>query len=251
MPCFNGSTAILLMTGQVLVEGSNQYLDVYAALYDEPTGTFVRTGSGIRARDLPAAVLLPDGTVLITGGAALPDGYGDPSAEIYSPASGTSTLTGSMTTGRQSHTSTLLPDGTVLVAGGYGAYPVLTASAEIYRPGQLIGPPILYSISGNGRGQGAILHAGTSRLASLSDPAVAGEYLEIYLTGLTSGSVIPPQVSIGGRMAAVSFFGNAAGYAGLNQVNVRVPSGVVPGDAVPVRLAFIGRPSNEVTIGVR
>jgi hypothetical protein len=250
--CADINTATLLTSGQVLFEGNgeNDGFPADAELYDPAAGTFTSLGHTIGPHEFSAATLLPDGTVLITGG-QLPGGNGDPGAELYTPRAGAFALTGSMSAGRHSHTATLLPDGTILVAGGFSAYPGATARAEIYRPSVLIPAPALFSLSGDGRGQGAILHAGTPRLASSSDPAVAGEYLEIYLTGLSDGSVIPPQVSIDGRMAEVLWFGNTPGFAGLNQINVRVPSGVVPGVAVPVRMNYIGRPSNEVTIGVK
>jgi photosystem II stability/assembly factor-like uncharacterized protein len=110
--------------------------------------------------------------------------------------------------------------------------------------------PVLLSVSGDDTGQGAIQHAGTYQLVSSANPAVAGETLVIYCTGLVDSSGVTPQIAIGGQMADVLWFGDTAGYMGLNQINVRLPSVVTPGTAVPVRMTYTGRESNEVTIAV-
>jgi hypothetical protein len=259
-----GPTATLMTNGKVLVAGGNPEGDDFyflptndSELYEPSTGRFSLTASMYIGRYNHTSTLLPDGTVLITGGITDSWYTAPPLAEPYDPSTGTFLAPIVMKASRSSHQATLLNDGRVLITGGlftgpYSIYtPMIHSSAELFTPAVLVPAPALLSLSGDGQGQGAIQHAGTDRIASASDPAVAGEYLAIYLTGLADGSVIPPQVTIGGRMAEVSFFGKTPGYASLYQVNVRVPSGVTPGGAVPVHLIYVGRTSNEVTIGVR
>jgi uncharacterized protein (TIGR03437 family) len=245
---YNINTATLLTNGKVLIVGSDEYdWPADAEVYDPSTRTYTSIGNTAAPHEFSTATLLPDGTVAIAG-SQLPGGNGDASVELYDVTSGKFAAGASMRSGRHSHTATLLPDGTILFAGGITAWPSATPTAEIYHPPVLRSGPALLSLSG---GQGAILHAGTSRVVSSGDPAASGEILEIYCTGLMDGSVIPPQVAIGGRMAEVLWFGSTPGFVGLNQINVRVPAGVAPGPAVTVRLNYIGRPSNEVTIGVQ
>ncbi len=129
-------TATLLPNGKVLVAGGadNSFNALASAELFDPAsgtnGTWTTTGSLGAARIQHTATLLPNGTVLVTGGynssAALA------SAELYDQTNQTWTATGSLGQARDNHTATLLPNGKVLVAGGING-PSL-ASAELYDP---------------------------------------------------------------------------------------------------------------------
>jgi uncharacterized protein (TIGR03437 family) len=99
--------------------------------------------------------------------------------------------------------------------------------------------PGVFSLTSNGLGNGAILHADYTRVTT-AKPAVTGETVLVFLTGL--GAVTPPvadgkagtvgtlnhvnapvTVLIGGLPATVSFAGLAPGFPGLYQLNVIVP----------------------------
>ncbi len=128
--------------------------------------------------------------------------------------------------------------------------------------------PGLFSTSKDGTGQGAILDA-QGRLVDASNPARAGEVVQMFCTGLgatnprvTSGQpgpaaeplarvAVPVEARVGGRAATVHFAGLAPGFVGLYQVNVEIPAGVELGPAVSLVLLQNGIPSNFVTLALR
>jgi uncharacterized protein (TIGR03437 family) len=127
--------------------------------------------------------------------------------------------------------------------------------------------PGIFSLGAPQGGQGAIENV-AGAVVNANSPAHPGDYILIFATGL--GAVTPspptgvaaiasplsrlyvyPTATIGGVPAPVYFAGLAPGFVGLYQVNVQVPPGVAPGDAVPVVLSVGTTASNTVTIAVR
>jgi uncharacterized protein (TIGR03437 family) len=109
---------------------------------------------------------------------------------------------------------------------------------------------------------------GTPALNTASNPASAGDALEIYCTGL--GPVSPSVIAgtpassttlsytqntvtatVGGKNAQVMFAGLAPGYVGLYQVNVTVPAGIPASSAVPLVLTVAGANSAPVTVALQ
>jgi len=125
-----GHTATRLGDGTVLVTGGLSGAGSTAApvagaeiFNAAPKPTWTVTGALGTARTDHAAVLLQDGTVLVTGGRAGPGVTGTPlnTTELYSTATKTWSKGPTLSVARAAHTATLLNSGAVLVAGGKAA----------------------------------------------------------------------------------------------------------------------------------
>lgn len=125
--------AILLPNGKVLVAGggerssSNFIVLATAEVYDPVTETWTNTASMSAARFEHPSTLLPNGTILISGGYDNTNFLS--STEFYDPMPGTWTNGAALRIARDMPTETLLQSGEVLVTGGFGI-----SSTELYNP---------------------------------------------------------------------------------------------------------------------
>jgi Kelch motif protein len=135
-------TATLLADGRVLIAGGvsaraqGPFVLNSVEIYDPATGSFHAAAHMRNPRHGHAAVRLPDGRVLVAGGATSGgDCAFDPTAEIYDPATDAWTVTDTTPPGRGWSAAALLPGGKVLVAAGW-APPSCSASSEaaLYDP---------------------------------------------------------------------------------------------------------------------
>lgn len=125
--------AVLLADGQVLIVGGSDERDsggqyTTAEIYNPQKNIFTKVGDMnlSRYKFQGTTVLLPNGKILIAGGANR--------AEIFDPKSNTfEIVAGNFETVRLFSTATLLPDGQVLIVGGYDNNTVVSKQAWIFQ----------------------------------------------------------------------------------------------------------------------
>jgi uncharacterized protein (TIGR03437 family) len=130
--------------------------------------------------------------------------------------------------------------------------------------------PGVFTRDSTGKGEGVIFgtEANYKFEVTSSQPAKAGDTLTVYCAGLgevqplveagSAGPSNPPAetsnrvtATIGGIAADVSFAGLAPGFAGLYQVNLKVPAGAPAGNNVPLVLTVAGQSSSPVAVALR
>ena len=148
------------------------------------------------------------------------------------------------------------PNATIVVQSGGGTSASFSVAVLAAQPG-------IFNYSSGGATFGQILHA-NFKLANTANPAIPGEIVLIYCTGLGAVTSAPadgaagngqstidtPTVTIGGLNALVSFSGLAPGLVGLYQINAEVPTGAVAGNQQVV-VTQAGASSNSVLLPVQ
>ena len=132
-----------------------------------------------------------------------------------------------------------------------------TASVEVTSGGAAVGSltvavasavPGIFTVGANGQAA-ATNRDGTGN----SDlyPAQVGSIVTLFATGQGESANAAANLTIGGAVAAMLYAGPAPGFAGLMQINARVPLGIAPGDE-PVVLNVGGVVSQAgVTLAVK
>jgi uncharacterized protein (TIGR03437 family) len=95
-------------------------------------------------------------------------------------------------------------------------------------------------------GYGAVLISGTANVTEVQ-PAKAGDYLEIYATGLgPRGAKVIATVA---RTTVPVLYSGPSSIPGLDQINVQLPQNT-PAGAQPLSISVAGIASNTVNIQI-
>ncbi|MDQ3098811.1 MAG: hypothetical protein M3Q44_03625 [bacterium] len=126
------STAVVLNNGKILHIGSTSSRSI-SEIYDPATDDFIDAGWNTKAIDRvhDAATVLPNGKVLLAGGADVSD-YS--SSELFDPASNTWSVGPNMSVIRRQANATYIPKSQKVLVYGGASTDATASSAEVYTP---------------------------------------------------------------------------------------------------------------------
>jgi N-acetylneuraminic acid mutarotase len=122
--------SLVLDDGRIMIYGGLDHELASGEIYDPAANVWKMVAEGPKVR-YSALARLPDGRVLLTGGAGYEENVVSARCWIFDPKANSWTETGSLLHPRGVHTATTLPNGQVLVAGGT-AKGSLVAPTEVY-----------------------------------------------------------------------------------------------------------------------
>ncbi len=111
--------------------------------------------------------------------------------------------------------------------------------------------PAIFTQDSTGTGAAAAINARNALPVSSDNPLRAGDYMELFLTGLgVSPTIQNTLVKMGGSSCPVTYAGPAPGFVGLDQINCQVPAGLSANSAATLTVTSGARTSNVATIAV-
>jgi uncharacterized protein (TIGR03437 family) len=150
---------------------------------------------------------------------------------------------------------------TIVVQNGTANSNTVTVPVAVTSPG-------VFSLDQSGTGSGAIVHSATGEVVNAANPAVPGEIVLVYLTGMgavspsiadgaaSTGSplnktVAVPTLYIADQQASVGFSGLAPGFPGLYQFNVTIPATLSSTGNLPLAIGTLNAFHDQVYIPVQ
>jgi uncharacterized protein (TIGR03437 family) len=122
-----------------------------------------------------------------------------------------------------------------------------TRSAQTSITVQQPAAPAIFTLTGTGSGDGAIVNALTANTGAFSVTTNGGPtFLALFITSLDTKTT--PAVFVNGMSVPIQYFGDPGVYPGMQQINIQLPASLAGAGRVELVVAQNGKRSNAVEV---
>jgi uncharacterized protein (TIGR03437 family) len=200
-------------------------------------------------------------TLTFAAGLPLPTSVPDANGTSIAITGGGKTVNAYMVYTRADQLAAILPStvpiGDVTVTVTYSGK--ISAPAKITVVKSQLG---IFTLNAQGTGQASAQHGGDSSPILLTTAAKPGEVIVLYGTGLgaiSGADNVPPGaiqvglnviVTVAGKVVTPDYAGRSPNFAGLDQINFRIPTDVTTGCYVPASVTASGQVSQDFVLSI-